>query len=117
MNTFTTDTAGAVTLPESLHPGTYYVHEASAKEPYLRGEDLEIAMSNLWDSSTIQAQPGSVLDGDTIPAMFWNAVDKRSNKVWLREKDLGIWKSWTWTQVGEAVAEIAGGLMSLGFAR
>lgn len=44
MNTFTTDTSGAVTLPESLHPGTYYVHEASAKEPYLRGEDLEIAI-------------------------------------------------------------------------
>lgn len=44
MNTFTTDTAGAVTLPESLHPGTYYVHEASAKEPYLRGEDLEITI-------------------------------------------------------------------------
>lgn len=44
MNTFTTDATGAVTLPESLHPGTYYVHEASAKEPYLRGEDLEIAI-------------------------------------------------------------------------
>lgn len=44
MNTFTTDTAGAVTLPESLNPGTYYVHEASAKEPYLRGEDLEITI-------------------------------------------------------------------------
>lgn len=44
MNTFTTDTTGAVTLPESLNPGTYYVHEASAKEPYLRGEDLEITI-------------------------------------------------------------------------
>ena len=44
MNTFTTDTAGAVTLPESLNPGTYYVHEASAKEPYLCGEDLEITI-------------------------------------------------------------------------
>ena len=44
MNTFTTDTAGAVTLPESLNPGTYYVREASAKEPYLRGEDLEITI-------------------------------------------------------------------------
>ncbi len=44
MNTFTTDATGAITLPESLHPGTYYVHEASAKEPYLRGEDLEIAI-------------------------------------------------------------------------
>ena len=44
MNTFTTDATGAITLPESLNPGTYYVHEASAKEPYLRGEDLEIVI-------------------------------------------------------------------------
>lgn len=44
MNTFTTDTTGAVTLPESLYPGRYYVREASAKEPYLRGEDLEITI-------------------------------------------------------------------------
>jgi long-chain acyl-CoA synthetase len=57
-----------------------------------------------------------VLDGDTIPAMFWNAVARRGDAVWLREKDLGIWRSWSWKQVGEAVREIAGGLMSLGFA-
>lgn len=44
MSTFTTDAAGAVTLPESLNPGTYYVREALAKEPYLRGEDLEITI-------------------------------------------------------------------------
>lgn len=44
MSTFTTDAGGAVTLPESLNPGTYYVREASAKEPYLRGEDLEITI-------------------------------------------------------------------------
>ena len=44
MNTFTTDKTGAVTLPESLHPGTYYVREADAAAPYLRGEDLEISI-------------------------------------------------------------------------
>lgn len=44
MNTFTTDATGSVTLPESLNPGTYYVREASAKEPYLRAEDLEITI-------------------------------------------------------------------------
>lgn len=44
MNTFTTDAIGSVTLPESLNPGTYYVREASAKEPYLRAEDLEITI-------------------------------------------------------------------------
>ncbi len=35
MDTFTTDATGTVTLPESLNPGTYYVRETSAKEPYL----------------------------------------------------------------------------------
>lgn len=42
MNTFTTDATGTVTLPESLVPGTYYVRETSAKEPYLVGEEIEV---------------------------------------------------------------------------
>jgi len=58
-----------------------------------------------------------VLPGDTITAMFWNAVEERGPMVWLRQKHLGIWQSWTWDQTGQAVREIAGGLLSLGFAR
>ena len=73
-------------------------------------------MSNLWDLSHIEPRTDVVLAGDTLAAMFWNAVTERGPRVWLREKDLGIWRSWTWNQVGEAVREIAGGLMSLGFA-
>lgn len=42
MNTFTTDATGTITLPESLVPGTYYVRETSAKEPYLVGEEIEV---------------------------------------------------------------------------
>ncbi|MGP1630276.1 MAG: AMP-dependent synthetase/ligase [Giesbergeria sp.] len=57
-----------------------------------------------------------MLPGDTIPAMFWNAVAARGPNVWLRQKELGIWKSWTWNQTAEAVREIAGGLMALGLA-
>jgi len=72
-------------------------------------------MSNLWDLSHIQPNTQVVLEGDTIPAMFWNAVDQRGPKVWMRQKDLGIWQSWTWTRAGDAVREIAGGLMHLGF--
>ena len=73
-------------------------------------------MSNLWDLSHIQPRPESVLDGDTIPAMFWNAVRQRGPQVWMRQKELGIWKTWSWNQTADAVREIAGGLMSLGFA-
>jgi long-chain acyl-CoA synthetase len=74
-------------------------------------------MSNLWDLSHIQPETRVVLEGDTIPALFWNGVAQRQDKVWMRQKKLGIWRSWTWNQTGEAVREIAGGLISLGFAK
>ncbi|MEY2735472.1 MAG: hypothetical protein RLZ58_881, partial [Pseudomonadota bacterium] len=73
-------------------------------------------MSNLWDLSHIQPETRVVLEGDTIPALFWNGVRQRGDAVWLRQKDLGIWRSWTWTQTADAVREIAAGLLSLGFA-
>ena len=74
-------------------------------------------MSNLWDLSHIQPRTDTVVPGDTIPAMFWNAVERRGPNIWMRQKDLGIWRSWTWQQTADAVREIAGGLMSLGFER
>ena len=73
-------------------------------------------MSNLWDLSHIQPNPDVVMEGDTIPAIFWNAVDQRKDEVWMRQKELGIWRSWSWSQTATAVREIAGGLMSLGLA-
>lgn len=72
-------------------------------------------MSKLWNPTT-QPLSQTELEGDTIPAVFWNAVDQRKHQVWMRQKEMGIWRSWTWQQVGHAVSEIAGGLMSLGFA-
>jgi long-chain acyl-CoA synthetase len=73
-------------------------------------------MANLWDLSHIQPQNQSVLDGDTLSAMFWNAVNKRGDQVWLRQKELGIWRSWSWNQTAQQVRDIANGLLSLGFA-
>jgi long-chain acyl-CoA synthetase len=72
-------------------------------------------MSNLWDASGIQPNKNIVMAGDTIPAIFWNAVAARGPNVWMRQKELGIWRSWTWDQTGQAVREISHGLMSLGF--
>jgi long-chain acyl-CoA synthetase len=72
-------------------------------------------MSNLWNLSHIRPRTDVVTPGETLPAMFWNAVRARGDKVWLRQKDLGIWRMWTWNQVGEAVGEIGHGLIALGF--
>jgi long-chain acyl-CoA synthetase len=74
-------------------------------------------MSNLWDLGAIRPATGIAVPGETIPEVFWNAVAQRRDKVWLRQKKLGIWRAMTWAEVGTAVAEIAGGLQSLGFQR
>jgi long-chain acyl-CoA synthetase len=72
-------------------------------------------MSYLWDLSSIRPQTDVVMAGDTMPAIFWNAVRQRAPDVWMRQKSFGIWRSWTWTQVGDAVNEIGHGLLAIGF--
>ena len=37
LDRFVTDESGCVTLPQSLVPGTYYIHEVEAQAPYLLG--------------------------------------------------------------------------------
>ena len=72
-------------------------------------------MAQLWDTSKIQPCNDIVLHGETIPALFWNGVAQRGSNIWMRQKHLGLWRSWTWDQTGEAVREIAAGLIALGF--
>ncbi|WP_309900425.1 long-chain fatty acid--CoA ligase [Variovorax soli] len=73
-------------------------------------------MQGLWDTSGIQPCHDLIVPGDTVPSVFWNAVAMRGDQVWMRQKEFGIWRSWSWRQTAEAVREIAGGLMALGFA-
>ena len=74
-------------------------------------------MSRLWDLGHIRPETRSVLDGQTMTALFWNGVAKRGPQVWLRQKHLGLWRSWTWNQTATAVEELCAGLLSLGFAK
>ncbi len=73
-------------------------------------------MTQLWDLSHIKPNSDIVLPGESIPALFWNAVAQRGPATWLRQKHLGLWRAWSWNQCAEAVREIGGGLLSLGFA-
>ncbi|WP_020205456.1 MULTISPECIES: AMP-dependent synthetase/ligase [Cupriavidus] len=59
-------------------------------------------------------QPLSEAAFQTVPQMFWHAVDVRGDAVMMRQKDLGIWRSYTWREVGEIVADVAVGLAELG---
>ena len=70
-------------------------------------------------SPTVTARrPGWVpetLSFDTVPQMFWQRVDELGSAVMMRQKDLGLWRAYSWTEVGNTVAEIGAGLVSLGF--
>jgi long-chain acyl-CoA synthetase len=54
---------------------------------------------------------------DTFPKLLLEHARVRANKPAIREKDLGIWQTWTWSQVAEEVRAFACGLHSLGFKR
>ncbi len=74
-------------------------------------------MSNLWTLTKYTPNTAVQMAGETIPEVFWNGVSARGPKVWLRQKELGIWHSWTWDHAATAVREIGAGLLSIGFER
>jgi long-chain acyl-CoA synthetase len=54
---------------------------------------------------------------ETFPRLLFHHAQRRPNKVAVREKDLGIWQAWTWSEVAEHVSALACGLAELGFKR
>jgi long-chain acyl-CoA synthetase len=55
---------------------------------------------------------------DTIPKLFKNACTRGwDKKVAIRQKDLGIWKTYTWKYFYETVKHFSLGLVSLGLER
>ncbi len=58
------------------------------------------------------------LDGlHTFPRLLFHHAKVRPNAPAMREKYLGIWQTWTWSDVAERVRALACGLASLGFKR
>ena len=63
-------------------------------------------------------RPGWVpetLGFDTVPKMFWQRAQELGPRVMMRQKDLGLWRAYSWTEVSAIVAEIGAGMVSLGF--
>jgi long-chain acyl-CoA synthetase len=72
-------------------------------------------MTHLWDIEEIAPAEGLLVPGDTVPQLFHNAVAQRGERVWLREKVLGIWQSRTWNDIAAEVRQTAMGLAAIGF--
>lgn len=54
---------------------------------------------------------------DTFPKLLLRNVEKFSDRPAMREKDLGIWQSWTWAEVLDEVRAFALGLKKMGLKR
>jgi len=54
---------------------------------------------------------------DTFPKLLQQHVQQRPTRDAIREKDLGIWQSWTWAEAAAEIRALACGLASLGLGR
>jgi len=51
---------------------------------------------------------------DTLAKMFWNRIERSGDQPAQQAKRDGVWKTLTWKEVGQAVRELAAGLLALG---
>ncbi|MGB3500857.1 MAG: AMP-binding protein [Mesorhizobium sp.] len=59
--------------------------------------------------------PQVAIDGcDTLAKLFLKRVEEWSDRVALREKDFGVWQSYTWRDFGRNARAYAAGLVALG---
>jgi long-chain acyl-CoA synthetase len=54
---------------------------------------------------------------DTFPRLLIQHARVRPHSTAIREKDLGIWQGWSWSQLLQEVREVAAGLLQAGFQR
>ena len=54
---------------------------------------------------------------DTFPRLLMHHAKVRGERPALREKDLGIWQTWTWRRYADEVRALACGLAAQGFKR
>jgi long-chain acyl-CoA synthetase len=56
-------------------------------------------------------------DLDTFPKLLLDHANRRGSRPAMREKDLGIWQSWSWADAAREIKDLAHGLAALGFRR
>ena len=54
---------------------------------------------------------------DTLPKLFLKKTAERGDRIAMREKDFGIWQSYSWNDYRAYACAIANGLLSLGLKR
>ena len=74
-----------------------------------------MAVAQTEDASPAAQPPGAVLD--TFPKLLLDRARRRGNRPAMREKEFGIWQSWSWAEAAREVEDFGNGLAALGFRR
>ena len=53
----------------------------------------------------------------SIPALLARNVARFGGRAAFREKEFGIWQSWSWAETASEIESLALGLLSLGLSR
>jgi long-chain acyl-CoA synthetase len=67
--------------------------------------------------TTVNDDPVMIEGCDTLVRLFRHRVQQLGDKVAMREKNFGIWESFTWKDYGHKAREIGMGLLALGLNR
>jgi long-chain acyl-CoA synthetase len=63
-------------------------------------------------------KPEIIVDGcDTFAKLFLKKSTERGDTIAMREKDFGIWQSYTWNDYRDRAMEVANGLLAIGLQR
>jgi len=54
---------------------------------------------------------------DTFPKLLLDLARRQGDRPAMREKDLGIWQSWSWAEAAREVQDFAAGLAAMGLRR
>jgi long-chain acyl-CoA synthetase len=75
-----------------------------------------------WECDELNSTAATAADARTVgdltfPRLLAHHASVRADHSAMREKDLGIWQTWTWAGVQREVHQLAGGLAAYGFKR
>jgi long-chain acyl-CoA synthetase len=65
----------------------------------------------------LSAPRAGAASADTFPKLLLRNAEKFATRPAIRHKDLGIWQTWTWSQVKDEIVALSVGLAELGLKR
>ena len=77
----------------------------------------EVGYEVMDDSNVDAGTAGDESALDTFPKLIVDRGRRYRDKHAMREKEYGIWQSWTWYELCEGVLDLAAGLGDMGFER